>query len=250
MRSVSGFLVASFLMALPPPGGAAEAEPAPTASVEPIDPAERGRLADLLFRTGRFKEAIGEYREWLRLHPDDASRHNRLGVCLQKAGDSKAARREYERAIKIDSCYAEAWNNLASLEHVRGKLSKAVSAYAKAVQCKPEVAVFHRNLGSAYMDTGDLVRSALEYGEALRLDPTVLDTVSGLEISVNTMAAGKRYFALAKVCAKRDDLEAALRFLRRARACGLENFAQAVAAEPAFAEMLAIPRYAELLQQP
>jgi Flp pilus assembly protein TadD len=249
MRWASGFLVVSLLVALPPVGSTEETAAAP-APAPPTEPAERVRLADLLFRTGRYKEAIGEYREWLRLHPNDAARHNRIGVCLQKAGDSKGARREYERAIKIDTCYAEAWNNLASLEHVRGKLSKAVSAYAKAVQCKPDVAVFHRNLGAAHMDAGDLVRSALEYGEALRLDPTVLDTVSGLEISVNTMAAGKRYFALAKVCAKREDLEAALRFLRRARSCGLENFARAVEAEPAFAEMLAIPRYAELLQQP
>jgi Flp pilus assembly protein TadD len=248
VRLVSGFLVTSSILALPL-SGRAETHPASVAA-PPADPADLGRLADLLFRTGRFREAIGEYREWLKLHPNDAGRRNRLGVCLQKAGDHKGARREYERAIKIDSCHAEAWNNLASLEHVRGKLSKAVSGYAKAVACKPEVAVFHRNLGSAYMDTGDLVRSALEYGEALRLDPAVLDTVSGLEISLNTMAAGQRYFALAKVCAKRDDLEAALRFLRRARACGLENFARVVASEPAFAEMLAIPRYAELLQQP
>jgi Flp pilus assembly protein TadD len=214
--------------------------PAGTAAVD--------RPADLLLAAGRFREAIVEYRSWLTTHPGDAAAHNRLGLCLQKTGQAKPARKEYEKAVDIDRCYAEAWNNLGTLDHLRGKHKRAVTSYRKAVDCKPETAQFHTNLGAAYLDLGDLAQSARSYAEALRLDPFVLDTVSMLEMSVSSADAAKRYFGLAKACASRGELDAALKFLQRARAHGLRDFSQAVAMERAFADLLADPRYAEQLR--
>jgi Flp pilus assembly protein TadD len=208
---------------------------------------DQGRQADMLVVQSRFREAIPKYREWLKTHPEDASSFNRLGLSLQKTGQAKEARHAYERATKIDRCFAEAWNNLGTLDHVRGKCKRAISAYRKAVACKPDSAVFQRNLGTAYLELGDVVRSARAYGEALRLDPSVLDLVAGYGVSVNGDHLAKRFFEVAKDCARRDELETAVQLLNRARVLGLEDFARTVAGERAFAKLLADPRYAEQL---
>jgi Flp pilus assembly protein TadD len=236
------------LLALASAGGAQSLCVHAQAAVELPVPAPSRDLADALLRQGRFQEALVEYRAWLAQHADDAAAHNRLGLCLQKTGDGKAARRAYTRATELDRCYAEAWNNLGTVEHVGGRFKKAVAAYRKAIECKPETAQFHRNLGSAYLDLDDLPRSAHAYNEALRIDPAILDTVSGLEVSVSSATAAKRYFALARACAIHDQPAAAVRFLRRARTYGYTDFDQAVASEPAFAGLLANPLYAELLR--
>lgn len=207
------------------------------------------RRGDMLLGQGRYADAIVAYHEWLRTHDGDAAAHHRLGTCFQRTGHTKDARREYERALKIESCYAEAWNNLGTLAHVRGKPKEAVSAYTRAVQCRPERAAFHQNLGAAYMDLGDLVQSARAYAEAIRLDPAVLDTTSGQTVAINRTAAAKRYIALAKYFAIRGELDAAVKFLARARACDYAHFTHAVATEHAFAELLRTPRYAEQIKE-
>jgi Flp pilus assembly protein TadD len=223
----------------------APAVPSEQAPAPPVQ--DWSRRGDLLLAQGRFREAIVEYRAWLRTHPSDAPAHNRLGLALQKTGQEKHARRAYEQAIKVDRCYAEAWNNLGTLDHVRRKYKQAVASYRRAVQCKPEGARLHANLAAAYLDNGDLFQSSRSYSEALRLDPTILEAEAA-GVTVATPVAAQRFFDLAKASVLRRDLDAAVKLLLRARALGLQDFAKRVARERAFAELLADPRYAELLR--
>ena len=46
-------------------------------------------------------EAIGEYREALRLKPDYAEAHNNLGVALEDRGSLDGAIAEYREALRL-----------------------------------------------------------------------------------------------------------------------------------------------------
>jgi Flp pilus assembly protein TadD len=208
------------------------------------DAQQLSQRAALQVARGSWNEAIALYRQALLASPRDAALHNRLGICHQRAGDLKSARREFKAALDLRKDYAEAWNNLGAVEHARGKHKAAVSAYAKAIALKPAEAVFHRNLGAAWLARGDADNALEAWAEAYRLDPASL-MASPDGVSVGSLNAARHYHLLAKLVASRGDVERALALLARARDAGFRDFA-AVERDPAFAAVVADPRFAEL----
>jgi len=163
-------------------------------------------LANVMFHSGRFREAIPRYREALRLKPDLAEAHNNLGLALVKTGRIPEAMAHFEQAIQLNPGYADAYNNLGvaladahrpaeAIPDYRkavqlspdfaaarynlgnalaalGRMPEAISSYHDALRVRPDYAEAHTNLGAALAQTGDLTAAIAELEEAIRIDPT------------------------------------------------------------------------------
>jgi len=97
---------------------------------------------------GDLDEAIGQYREAIRLVPGVADAHYTLGNAYRVAGQLDDAAREFREAIRFDPGRADAHNNLGAVAQKQGDLEEAIREYREALRLDPSIAEAHYNLGS------------------------------------------------------------------------------------------------------
>jgi len=96
-------------------------------------------LGQCLYEQGRYREAVGKYREANALRNDDANIINYLGVALFQAGHYIEAEPQLSRALAIREKSlgadhpdtAMSFNNLASLYKSQGKYAEAEPLYKR-----------------------------------------------------------------------------------------------------------------------
>lgn len=169
--------------------------------------AQRG-LADALFDSGRFAEALARYEAASRSSPqdlriqlgivraklrleqyEDASKllgqlaQNNdpstaleywMGRAKEAIGDKEAARAAYERAVKIDSGVSELVESYVALTRVlsqEGRHAEAEAAVAQARQRFPQDPRVFRALGELASSRGSFEDAVSNYERALALDP-------------------------------------------------------------------------------
>jgi tetratricopeptide (TPR) repeat protein len=131
-------------------------------------------LGNALADRGGAAEAIGHYRQALRLRPDYAEAHYNLAVALERTGAPRAeAIAEYRAALRLKPDFAAAEFGLAdALAAAPGGLPEAVAHYEAALRREPGSAAAHYNLGNALRRTPGREDEALaQFAEAVRLDP-------------------------------------------------------------------------------
>ncbi len=133
------------------------------------------RLGILLLTTGRVPEAIGQYREALRVEPDNPEILNALGHALFDAGRIPEAIGCYERTLRIKPDFAEVHNNLGIALAREGRRAEAMGHFQEALRLKPDYAEAHNNLGFALMQAGRVPEAAGHFEQALRLKPDDAD---------------------------------------------------------------------------
>jgi tetratricopeptide (TPR) repeat protein len=139
-------------------------------------------LAEALFQSGRFDEAIAECQKALKIKPDLAAAHNDLGAALvenQRGGDG--ARRQngavdeaifhYRRALQIKPDFAQAHSNLGTALLLKGQVDEAIAHYQKALEIDPNFAEARYSLGNAFLAEGKYSESIADYEAALRIRP-------------------------------------------------------------------------------
>jgi tetratricopeptide (TPR) repeat protein len=130
------------------------------AAVRPLpDPgAIRTDFDKQVFALGRFGE-LG------------AAAHGRLAGLLLRSGKNRQAIAHYRAALSFQPDRPDLLANLANALAAEGRLEEAIPFYRRAIQLAPDDAVSHYNLALAYEERSELDRAILEYREALRLDP-------------------------------------------------------------------------------
>jgi tetratricopeptide (TPR) repeat protein len=139
-------------------------------------------LAQTLFQSGRFDEAIVECQKALQIKPDFAAAHNNLGAALvenQWGGDG--ARRQngavdeaivhYRSALQIKPDFAQAWSNLGTALLLKGQVEEAIASYQKALEIDPNYAEARYSLGNALLAEGRYSESIADYEAAVRIRP-------------------------------------------------------------------------------
>jgi protein O-mannosyl-transferase len=139
-------------------------------------------LAEALFQSGRFDEAIAECQKALKIKPDFAAAHVDLGAALvenQRGGDG--ARRQYgavdeaivhyRRALQIKPDFAQAHSNLGTALLLKGQVDEAIAQYQKALEIDPNFAEARYSLGNAFLAEGRYSESIAEYEAALHIRP-------------------------------------------------------------------------------
>ncbi len=120
---------------------------------------------------GRLDEALGHYRQALRLNPGDVEVHNNLGFALQAQGRLDEAIHHFHQALQVEPDFAEALYNLGNVLQSQGKLNEAISRYRRALQARPSYAEAHGNLGFALQSLGKLDEAINHYRRALQFNP-------------------------------------------------------------------------------
>jgi len=196
--------------------------------------------------------AMRYYGAALRKDKNNSLLYNKLGLTELQNNNLRAARSDFEKAAKRDPKYAEAVNNIGAVEYINKSYSSATKYFKKAIALDETRAVFHVNLGACWFNLDKLDHSLAEYTRALELDPDALDqsSRSGVMARVTTMEEQARYaYMMAKIYARRGDLENALRYLRKAKEEGYRNLAS-VYKEDDFTKMWQDPKLHEVVTPP
>jgi len=162
-------------------------------------------LATLAHDAGRIEEAIGHYRETLRLNstrtealinlgsilvdsgevvqaqdllgraldlnPGSARAHLSYGRLQQARGDLEAASRHYSRSVELQPGLAEAHGSLAQLYAGQGRLDDASRHYELGLAASPESAELHNNLGNLRFMQQRPAEAVRAYRRSLELAP-------------------------------------------------------------------------------
>jgi len=147
---------------------------------DPQNPLRHDAVAALYLDSGRFDEAIAEFRQSLRLNPDSAPTHYNLGFALSARGHRDEAISAFQDALRIDPDYAQAHNNLGALLQIGGQQDAALEHYRRAAALRPDNVESHTNLGQLLSIRGRPAEAAAQFSDALALRPDNVQALAGL----------------------------------------------------------------------
>ncbi len=240
-------------MVLPCKAAATEPDPQATASVTSnMTVAELEAKGDALRRDKDYEQALRMYRAALRKRPKDPVLFNKIGLAELQRGNLVAAQDNFQKAVKQNKKFAEAHNNVGAVLYMQKRYDSAVKAYKKALAQQEENATFHTNLAAAWFDMKKMDRAMAEYTRALELDPDVVarHDRGGISARIPSPEEAAQYqYMLAKVYAKRGDLDRTLECLQKAKELGYGKLTD-VYTDPEFAMLLQDARLIELVPAP
>jgi tetratricopeptide (TPR) repeat protein len=125
-------------------------------------------LAGLYFGTGRYTDAVKEYRKILFIDPANFQIVGNLGAARLMAGEFAAARDALEHSLEIrfDPLVA---SNLGVVHYYLGEFEKSVAIHRRVVLASPKSSGSRVNLGDALHFYGDAEGSAAAFSEAVEL---------------------------------------------------------------------------------
>jgi tetratricopeptide (TPR) repeat protein len=199
-----------------------------------------------------YLQAIDYFNEALRRDKKDPEIYNKLGLAQLAKGDTASAQIAFQRAVKLNSKYADALNNLGAVYFKDKNYNNAVKYFKKAVALDETRATFHVNLGAAWFSQKKLEKSMKEYGRALELDADVLNRTARVGIAAQIASPEERakfFYELAKIQAKRGDIDACLHCLMKAKENGYRELAN-VYKDEQFTRVWSDPRLQEVVAAP
>jgi len=129
-------------------------------------------LGFVLFKLGRYDEAIEQDRQALAIDDTRSEAHLHLGQALMATGRTAEAMSECRRALDLGVRGAEQHSNASMLLRLGGQWQEAIQHGEEAVRLEPTRAVHHTALGSALVDGGRLDEAMAQFREAIRLEPS------------------------------------------------------------------------------
>jgi tetratricopeptide (TPR) repeat protein len=125
------------------------------------------------YDSGKFEEAIAEWRTALHLNPHNANLYEWLGHCLKVGADKvqdkdgwEAAAAAFQQAINIDPASSYAHHSLGALNWQLGKKQEAISALKAAVVADPNNLEAWVQIGTGQVRKGDF-RGAIQTSYAV-----------------------------------------------------------------------------------
>jgi len=139
------------------------------------DPVVRGRLALLLLRSGRSREALAEIEAGLADRPDHAGLRILLGRALRESADLAAASATLESVVADPDAdgMATAWVELGRVRSALGDEPGARIAWETALETAPDDVPARFQLARAALRRGERDRARAWIDEILRLDGTI-----------------------------------------------------------------------------
>ena len=126
-------------------------------------------------RQGDPVAAEKEYRAALEEYPYSATTLNNLGHLLYKSGRYDEAMTYFERAIRSEPDFADAYNNAGLIYEARNDYGNAEQLYLKAAEIDPELHQADINLGDLYLNKNDFAGAERFYRRAMHKAPQSAD---------------------------------------------------------------------------
>ena len=149
-------------------------------SRQPYNAIAHQNLGTQLFARRRTSEALGHYREAVRLDPDSDQGQFNLALALLNTGQAEASVAHFREAVRLLPGSAEMRNNLGVALFTAGQNEEAIAAFQQTLELEPTMWRAHDNLATALKRAGRLPEAIENYGHALRMNPTAWDIYGGL----------------------------------------------------------------------
>lgn len=235
------------------PYGVGASEPEQSAiDMKTMTVADLDKAGDASRAVKNYDQAVKYYQEGLRRDKKNARLYNKLGLAELSSGDTGSAKVAFEKAVKLNAKYADALNNLGAVYFKENRMGNAAKYFKKAVAMDETRATFHVNLGAAWFNQKKVDRAMKEYARALELDPEVLERTAKAGIVAQIASPEERakfYFELAKIHAKRGDVESCLQCLRKAKENGYRDLPN-VYRDEQFSQLWSNPQLHEVVPPP
>lgn len=176
--------------------------------LKPRNAGYRETLGQALARAGRHGEAIGAFRDALRLEKSARANIN-LGVALAQAGEYGEAAQCFRRAMALDPASQAATIALAIACQRAGDAAGAEQALRRAAELSPEDAVLVSDLAILLHTQGRAPEATAQFHKALSLapnDPTILARHAVCLRDCGDLAASEAQFRAAIAQAPEDPL--------------------------------------------
>ena len=128
-------------------------------------------LGTMLLSRGEGEEAVGHFREAIRLKNDYADPYNNIGTYYLGRNERVEAEAYFIKALEVFPGYVRALNNLAAIELGRGHAARATELEEQAVRNLPTYQMGWQNLGTLYLGAGRVGDAKAALDVALRLKP-------------------------------------------------------------------------------
>ena len=221
-------------------------------SLQSMTVAELETAADQARASKNYDQAILYFQAALRKNNKNSVLYNKLGLAQLKNNDLRAARLSFERAAKLNPKSADAINNVGAVDYMNRNYGAAAKRFKKAAALDETRASFHVNLGAAWFSQKKLERALAEYTRAMELDPDALrqESRAGIVAQISSPEERARYsYMLAKIYAKRGDVDGCLQCLRKAKEEGYRDLAN-VYKDEEFSRMRENPKLHEVVAPP
>ncbi len=213
---------------------------------------ELEKAADTARGRKDYPQAIQYFQAALRKDRKNSVLYNKLGLAQLKDNQLVAARLSFESAAKLNSKFADAVNNIGAVAYMQKNYGSAAKHFKKAIALDETRASFHVNLGAAWFGQKKLERALTEYTRALELDPDALkqESRAGITAQIASPEERARYsYMLAKIYAKRGDVNGCLQCLRKAKEDGYRDLAN-VYKDEEFKTMRENPKLQDVVPPP
>jgi protein O-mannosyl-transferase len=131
----------------------------------------RYNLGNALMEKGRPDDAIGHYKEALRINPYFVKAYDNFGIALASKGRLDEAIATFNKALAINPYDADVHNNVGNALADLGRLDEAIGHCKEALEIKPGFSEAHNNLGTALAKKGKYDEAIKHFEEAVRIQP-------------------------------------------------------------------------------
>ena len=129
---------------------------------------------------GRYAQAEGEFREYLRLEPDSVNACFCLGYALCHQRKFAEAETAYRKVIELKKDSPKAYFYLGLALWNQGKTAEAEGACRKVIELKNDSPEAYLNLGTALLQQGKTAEAITAYRKAVELNADFLEPYAGL----------------------------------------------------------------------
>jgi len=145
---------------------------------------------------GRYKEALENYKEAIRIRPEYADTYNNLGILYSYQGWFEQAIRQYEKAVQHKPDFVDALNNLGSAYAELEQYEKAISYFDQALRLNPEhnLAATNRNQAGQLLEETRTRRAAGE----MRVSHILVKTETEARDLLQKLQGGAPFESLAR----------------------------------------------------
>lgn len=138
----------------------------------------------ILEELGRHGDALGSYREALRLKPDYCEASCNMANALKSLGRNEEALAGYRAALASNPANEDAHYNLANTLRLEGRWQEAVESYGNLVALAPGHLSGWINLGGALMALNRFEPAIEALGRALQVDSDSVDAHWNLALAL------------------------------------------------------------------
>lgn len=146
----------------------------------PANPVYHFNLGNMLAKLDKIDEAIGCYRETLRLQPDHADAHNNLALIFKDRGQTDIAMQHLQHVLRLRPEWQDAHNNLGTLYKDYGMFDEALEHYQRAVELGMSGHEPYVNMGNSCLAIGRLEEALEAYENALDRAPDEPRALGGI----------------------------------------------------------------------